>query len=192
MILIRPLLKASVRVGCMLAISFSLISFAATQTWVQPPTDIIAWRPLDETSGTTAQDIVRSQQRVHGNGVVPAQGGTDAMPDPQREFLVILEPRLADKTLAQLRAIANVTQVLAPRLALVRADPETMARAAQIGGVLDVSDDTLPELPQDLSPSERLFVSAWEARRQPKTRPGEGLSWDAPGFLPPDPPVDRR
>lgn len=114
------------------------------------------------------------------------------MPDAPREFLVILEPRLADKALAQLRAVANVTQVLAPRLALVRADPETMARAAQIGGGLDVYDDTLPELPPDLTPSERLFVSAWEARRQPKTRPGEGLSWDAPGFLPPDSPVHRR
>ena len=71
------------------------------------------------------------------------------MPDPLREFLVLLEPRSADTTLAQLRAIANVTQVLAPRLALVRADSDTMARAAQIGGVLDVSDDTLPELPQE-------------------------------------------
>jgi hypothetical protein len=176
----------------MLAIFFSLISFTAAQTCVQPPTGIIAWWPLDKTSGTTAQDIVGSHQGVHVNGVVPAQGGTDPMPDPLREFLVILEPRLADKTLAQLRAIANVTQVLAPRLALVRADPETMARIAQIGGVLDVSDDTLPELPQELTPSERLFVSAWEARRQPKIRPGEGLSWDAPGFLPPDSPVDRR
>jgi hypothetical protein len=114
------------------------------------------------------------------------------MPDPLREFLVILDPRLADQTLAQLRAIATVTQVLAPRLALVRADAETMARAAQLGGVLAVSDDTLPELPQDLTSSERLFISAWEVRRQPKTRPGEGFSWDAPGFLPPDTPVDCR
>lgn len=122
----------------------------------------------------------------------PAQGGTDPMPDPRREFLVVLEPRLADLALAHLRATGNVTQVLAPRLALVRADPDAMARAAQIEGVLNVSDDTLPELPQDLTPSERLFVSAWEARRQPKTRPGEGLSWDAPGFLPPDPPVNSR
>ncbi|MDF0676140.1 MAG: hypothetical protein P0120_17670 [Nitrospira sp.] len=114
------------------------------------------------------------------------------MPDPRREFLVVLEPRLADRALAHLRAIGHVTQVLAPRLALVQVAPDTMARAAQIEGVLSVIDGTLAELPQDFTPSERLFVSAWEARRQAKTRPGEGLSWDAPNFLPPDPPVNRR
>lgn len=114
------------------------------------------------------------------------------MPDVPRELLIILEPRLADEALSQLRSVANVTQVLAPRLALVRADPETMARVARIGGVLDVYDDAFSELPPNLTPSERLFVSAWQARRQPKTRLGEGLSWDAPGFLPPDPPVYRR
>jgi hypothetical protein len=176
----------------MLAIFFTLISFAVVQTCVQPPTAIIARWPLDETNAPTAQDIVESQQGVHISEVVLAQEGTDSMRDPLREFLVVLEPSLADKTLAQLRAITNVTQVLAPRLALVRADPETIARVAQMEGVLDVSDDTLPELPQELTPSERLFVSAWEARRQPKIRPGEGLPWDAPGFLPPDSPAARR
>jgi hypothetical protein len=48
----------------------------------------------------------------------------------------------------QLRAIANVTQVLAPRLALVQADPETMARAAEIESVLAMSDDPVPEREQ--------------------------------------------
>jgi hypothetical protein len=114
------------------------------------------------------------------------------VPDAPHEVLVLLEPRLADEALAQLRAVAVVTQVLPPRLALVRADPETMGRAAQIAGVRDVYDDTPPELPPDLTPAERLFVSAWEARRQPKTRPGEGLPWDAPGFQPPDSPAHRR
>jgi hypothetical protein len=122
----------------------------------------------------------------------PALGGTDTMPDPPREYLVLLEPRLADSALPRLQAIGNVTQVLAPRLALVRAEPSTMARAIQIEGVLHVSDDSLPELPQDLTPSERLFISAWESRRQPKTRTGDGLSWDAPGLLPPDSPGNRR
>lgn len=122
----------------------------------------------------------------------PARGSTDTMPDPRRELLVVLEPGLFDRTLAHLRAIGTVTQLLPPRLALVRAAPDTIARVARIEGVLSVSDDTLAELPQDFTPSERLFVSAWEARRHPKTRPGEGLSWDAPDFLPPDPPVNRR
>lgn len=120
------------------------------------------------------------------------EGGVALIANPLREFLVLLETRLADEALAQLRAVANVTQVLPPRLAIVQADRETTARAARIEGVLGVYDDAVPEVPPDLTPSERVFVSAWEARRQPKTRPGEGLSWDAPGFLPPDPPGQRR
>jgi hypothetical protein len=115
-----------------------------------------------------------------------------AMPDPPRELLLVLERRVADQALAQVRAVANVTQVLEPRLALVRADPEIAARVARVEGVLGVYEDAVPEIPPDLTSSERTFVSAWEARRQPKTRTGEGLPWDAPGHLPPDPPVDRR
>lgn len=113
------------------------------------------------------------------------------MPDAPRELLVLLERRVADEALAQLQAVTNVTQVLAPRLALIRADPEAVARAAGIQGVLGVYDDH-PEVPPDLTPSERVFVSSWEARRQPKARPGNGLPWDTPGFLPPDSPADRR
>jgi hypothetical protein len=113
------------------------------------------------------------------------------MPEALRELLAVLEPGLADEALAQLRAVANITQVLPPRLALIRADPDTMARARRIQGVLDVYEDVAPALPLDLTPSERVFISAWQARRQPKTRRGEGLSWDAPGFLPPDPPVPQ-
>lgn len=41
----------------------------------------------------------------------------------------------------------------------------------------------------DLTPAERLFVDAWRARLDEgtKVRPGDGLSWDATGFQPPDP-----
>jgi hypothetical protein len=106
------------------------------------------------------------------------------------ELLAILEPRLATEALAQLRLVANVTQVLAPRLALVQADPEGRSRAAALGG-LHLYEGVISELPPDLTPSERVFIAAWEARRRTKTRIGEGLSWDAPGFLPPDAPTNR-
>jgi Concanavalin A-like lectin/glucanases superfamily len=46
----------------------------ATETCIQPPSGIIAWWPLDETSGTNAQDIVGSSPGVHVNGPVPAIG----------------------------------------------------------------------------------------------------------------------
>src|SRR5215469_12413436 len=110
------------------------------------------------------------------------------MPDAPHELLIVLESRSASETLARLRAVANVTQVFPPRLALVQAGPDARTRIARIEGVLDALDDPARALPADLTPAERIFAAAWQARRQPKTRPGEGLPWDAPGFEPPDRP----
>ena len=49
-------------------------SYASTQSCVPPPLGIIAWWPLDETSGTTAGDIVGNSAGIHVNGPVPAVG----------------------------------------------------------------------------------------------------------------------
>ena len=80
------------------------------------------------------------------------------MSDAPREQLIILESRLADSALAELRTLASVTQVLPPRLALVRSDRATTARIAQIPGVLAVHDQTLGVVPPDLTAAERTFV----------------------------------
>jgi hypothetical protein len=107
------------------------------------------------------------------------------MPDVPRELLIVLESRSATETLAQLRAVTNVTQVFPPRLALVQAGPDAGTGIARIQGVRLVLDDPARKLPADLTSAERIFASAWQARQQPKTRTGEGLPWDAPGFEPP-------
>ena len=42
----------------------------------------------------------------------------------------------------------------------------------------------------ELEPTEQMFIDGWLLRRAGKSdRPGEGLDWDAPGRLPPDPPT---
>jgi hypothetical protein len=110
------------------------------------------------------------------------------MTDVPRELLIVLESQPASETLARLRAVATVTQVFPPRLALVQAGPDTRTRVARIPGVLHVQDDPAGKLPADLTPAERAFAGAWQAGQQPKTRAGEGLPWDAPGFDPPDQP----
>ena len=76
--------------------------------------------------------------------------------------LVILESRLADSALAELRTLASVTHVLPPRLALVRSDRATTARIAQIPGVLSLHDQTLGVVPPDLTAAERLLYEAVE------------------------------
>ena len=45
----------------------------------------------------------------------------------------------------------------------------------------DVPADVLARLDEPA----RSFAAAWNERRRPKDRPGQGASWDAPGFDPP-------
>ena len=113
------------------------------------------------------------------------------MTDAPQEYLIILESSLANRALGQLAAVATVTQVQPPRLVLIRADPGVRERLVGIAGVMGVYNVTPPGLPSDLTPTERLFISAWAARQQRKSRPGEGLPWDAPGFVAPDAPTDE-
>lgn len=111
------------------------------------------------------------------------------MTGPSRETLVILDPAAVDTALRAIADVARVVQFLPPRLALVAAtvDPEQLPA---IPGVRQVCEQaTIDVSAMDLSDEERVFIQAWQARRQPKVRPGEGLQWDSPGFHPPDPPT---
>src|SRR5690348_16522964 len=52
--------------------------------------------------------------------------------DVPREYLVILEPGLAEQARTKVEAVAVVTQVLRPRLLLIRADAQAEERVARI------------------------------------------------------------
>ena len=71
---ISPRLTVSLCVGFVLTMLVSLGSFAVAQTCVELPSGIIAWRPMDETSGTTVADIAVNNPGIHVNGSVPAAG----------------------------------------------------------------------------------------------------------------------
>jgi hypothetical protein len=83
-----------------------------------------------------------------------------------------------------------------PNIAVLRAGPSDLPEIApharltlaQLpdGGIRARGDDSvLGELDQ----AGRLFVRAWRERTAGKPgRIGEGVSWDTPGFQPPDPP----
>ena len=115
-------------------------------------------------------------------------GEVAPMADAQSEGLVVLDPERAATARAAIEAIARVTQTLPPRLLLVVADRTVWERLLRVPGVHVPT--TPDDLPADLTPAERAFAAAWAARGIPKARPGEGLDWDAPGYLPPDAPPD--
>src|SRR5688500_7297086 len=87
----------------------------------------------------------------------------------------------------------------AQRLAARLRSAQIMGRvvvAMDTGGVGDVTGDlhvfTSGDRPgpsdvAGLSEAEMLFIDAWRARldEPAKQRPGDGVSWDAPGFDPP-------
>lgn len=113
------------------------------------------------------------------------------------ELLVVLDEDAADAALEGLRNAFHVTQVAPPRLAVVettKAEDEASLRS--MPGVVAVTGADVPvELMGRLRPEEELFVAAWSRRLTEiprKERRGEGLSWDAPGFSPPDAPPDEH
>lgn len=118
------------------------------------------------------------------------------MPSSNRgsEFLVILDPESAAQALDALSTQYRVTQLASPRVVVVESDPGQRPPSASLVGVLAVCDGPPdPEIVKTLGETEALFVAAWASRMTdaPKRRRGEGLSWDAPGFAPPDPPAGR-
>ena len=82
-----------------------------------------------------------------------------------------------------------------PRITVHRADPAALDQIAAHARLALLRDGERterrgdPEVLDQLEPAERLFVEAWTAAGGPKPgRPGEGRSWDSPGFQPPDRP----
>lgn len=112
---------------------------------------------------------------------------------PAAELLVLLEPDPPPGLRDRLRSQFRVTQEGSPRLLVVER-PSDPAVLRDLPGVRAVVDDAVAaDALTGLDDGESLFVQAWLRRDSMRTkrRPGEGLDWDAPGRLPPDPPRDR-
>lgn len=106
------------------------------------------------------------------------------------EALVIVEEVRAAEALSRVGELVELTQRLPPRLAIARGTQEALEAVRHLPGVVSVSEGAVPEpVLSGLNPTEQVFAEAWALGRKPKAfRPGEGLSWDAPGFQPPDRP----
>lgn len=111
----------------------------------------------------------------------------------QRELLLILD---AQQSLTAAPGRWRVTQKVSPRVVIVEVmdgSATDALRSAQPAVAVLEAGETIPDdVRETLTPNEAMFAEAFARRAQPKTRRGEGLDWDAEGFLPPDPPPKRQ
>lgn len=101
-----------------------------------------------------------------------------------QEVLVILGPDAARAARDAVARVAPILHSVSDRVFSVRGDAGRVRRLPGVALVLTggESEDVL----RNLSETEALFAKAWLMAKQPKERKGQGLPWDAPGFLPPD------
>lgn len=89
----------------------------------------------------------------------------------------------------------RVTQSVSPRVVIVELSGDTTRENLQatngVDAVLEPGEILTVDIRRTLTDAEALFVDAYAQRSRPKKRLGEGLDWDAKGFLPPDPPTKR-
>jgi hypothetical protein len=108
------------------------------------------------------------------------------------EVLIVLARGATGLSLDDLGRRSSVKALLPPRIGVVadEGDVEALRRLPQVEAVLTGGADPIPA---SLDSSESTFVQAWQRRQQPavKQRRGEGLSWDAEGYLPPDAPKKK-
>ncbi len=111
-----------------------------------------------------------------------------------RELLVILSGDRAQESFKQVSANYKVQHEASPRVFVVEGGQGELVKLRSISGVLAATaGDLPPKVLESLDDGEALFVAAWLSRIKEgssKQRRGDGLSWDAPGFVPPDPPAD--
>jgi hypothetical protein len=86
---------------------------------------------------------------------------------------------------ASLDALPDVElrQLLPPGLAVVTGAERDLRALERLPGVLAVHTERVPDdVVARMDEPARTFAAAWNERRRPKRRRGDGLPWDTPGF----------
>ena len=105
------------------------------------------------------------------------------------EALIILQSSLSADQRAAIARVAPVKQSISDRVFVAEVAGTGLDDLRATPGIDRVvtggeSVDTLPAM----TDTERLFARAWlSSRGEVKSRRGDGLDWDAPGMVPPDP-----
>ena len=117
------------------------------------------------------------------------------------EALILLESggvqRLADVEAATAALGGRIVAGYLPHALMVRVTDEALDELRRSLGGATVYTEAVPAtVVEHAAEPLRSVLTAWNARRsQAGVRPeprGRGLAWDAPGFLPPDPPPEIR
>jgi hypothetical protein len=112
-----------------------------------------------------------------------------------RPVLIVLPGASASEHVGRLQSTYRVLTLLPPRILVLEADEAALTALRADANVAGVYDRTVPpDVLAGLGPEERLFVEGWIQQQAGKDKPrrGDGLSWDAPGFQPPGPPVKKQ
>ena len=105
------------------------------------------------------------------------------------EALIILQSSLSADERAAITRVAPVRQAISDRVFVAEVAGTGLDDLRATPGIARVVTggepvDTLPAM----TDTERLFARAWlSSRGEVKSRRGDGLDWDAPGMVPPDP-----
>jgi hypothetical protein len=105
------------------------------------------------------------------------------------EVLIILEDSIATAEREAIIRNASPTQSISDRVYLAVPSEIAIDALRSTAGVATVLTGSEPvQCLPSLDEAESLFVQAWvSARGQVKQRRGEGVNWDTPPMLPPDP-----
>jgi len=112
-----------------------------------------------------------------------------------RSVLVLLPEESASQQVARLQDTYRVLTMLRPRIVVLQVEEAAVTALRQDPALTGVYEQVVPpEALAGLRPEERLFVEGWVQQQasKDKQRRGDGLSWDAPGFQPPDPPTKKQ
>lgn len=66
--------KALLSGGIILFLVFTFVGQSTAEVCVPPPSGLVGWWPLDESSGTIASDIIGGNDGIHTNGPTPTAG----------------------------------------------------------------------------------------------------------------------
>jgi hypothetical protein len=100
-------------------------------------------------------------------------------------LVVVKDPSKYREAIDAWRRTATVVQELAPWVALA----EPRGEVPDVEGTRWYTGAVPPDVLLWLDPPARVFIAAWLDRLGAKNRTGDGLSWDARGYIQPEKPT---